>query len=78
MCACDLPIPYATAISNALNFIISAYEMTNKTDQSLYFSTMVALGQIVENNNDDYKGAIENITELIHFIEEQNKKATDD
>lgn len=67
----------ATAISNALNFIISAYEMTNKTDQSLYFSTMVALGQIVENNNDDYKGAIENITKLIHFIEEQNKKASE-
>lgn len=68
----------ATAISNALNFIISAYEMTNKTNKSLYFSTMVTLGQMVDNNNEDYDAAVQYITDLIRFIEKQNKKASDD
>lgn len=68
----------ATAIANALNFVITAYEMTNKADQSVYFSAMVSLGQIINNNNNDYEGAIKKITDLIHFIEAQNKKASED
>lgn len=68
----------ATAIANALNFVITAYEMTNKSDQSVYFSAMVTLGQMVNNNNENYDGAIQYITDLIRFIEAQNKKASDD
>ena len=67
----------ATAIANGLDFLITAFEKTRE-NQAEYFSAMVSLGQIINNNNDDYEGAIKNITDLIRFIEKQNKKASDD